>query len=213
MFKKTKKNPKPKTAPTATPEPPRLARRSLNKKSTLRSGRTIGEQRERMETASERAAAHKKREKKQKMRLFLTSLGFIGAVALAIFIAQPLFNSEEAPAYNPTVVVPYSPTIEVIDEDLASGEITGRMKEYIGQAEADFRELGYTPTKAVIPSGAIREVDFYLEGYTGFIKLIIDRGTGVSVEDADRMIRYLEGINVHDFAYIDVRLEGRAYWK
>lgn len=196
-------------------EPPKLARRGMNKKSTLRSGRTIGEQRERLETASERTAKHKKREKKQKARLILTVLGFLGVVALAIFLTIPLFDGREEPTYTPTVVVPYAPTIEVIDEDLMTtgGEITSRMKEYIGQAESDFRELGYTPVKAVIPSGAIREVDFYLDGYTGFIKLVIDRGTGVSVEDADRMIRYLESIGVTDFAYIDVRIEGKAYWK
>ena len=87
------------------------------------------------------------------------------------------------------------------------------MKEYIGQAEVDFRELGYQPIKAVIPVGSIREVDFYLDGYTGFIKMIIDRGTGVSVEDADRMIKYLADIDVSDFSYIDVRIEGKAYWK
>lgn len=181
----------------------------------MKTGRTIGAKREQLEKASERAATHKKNQKKRKLRLIFTTLGFAGAIALAIFITLPLFSREEQPVYEPVVVVPYAPTIEVIDEDLAStgGGITGRMKEYIGQAEADFRELGYTPVKAVIPSGSIREVDFYLDGYNGFIKLILDRGTGVSVEDADRMLRYLEGKGITDFTYIDVRIDGKAYWK
>ena len=87
------------------------------------------------------------------------------------------------------------------------------MSEYIGQAEVDFRALGYTPVRAVLPAGAIREVDFYLEGYPGYIKLITDRGSAVSVEDADRMLRYLASIEATDFQYIDVRLDGKAYWK
>lgn len=193
-------------------EAPKLARRSANKKSSLRSGRTIGERRERLETASERSAAHKKRQKKQKLRLVLTISGFVVAIIAAIFIILPLFGEREELTYTPSVVVPYSPTIEVIDEDY-SGELPGSIKEYIGQAEADFRELGYTPVKAVIPSGAIREVDFYLEGYTGFIKLITTRGTAVSVEDADRMIRYLADKGITNFTYIDVRIERKAYWK
>ena len=109
----------------------------------------------------------------------------------------------------------YAPTIEVIDEDAAatSGEITSRMSEYIGQAETEFREYGYKPIKAVLPTGSIREVDFYLDGYNGYIKMITDRGAGVSVEDADRMLRYLTGQGISDFNYIDVRISGKAYWK
>ena len=68
-------------------------------------------------------------------------------------------------------------------------------------------------SSAIIPSGSIREIDFYLDGYSGYIKTIIDRGAGVSVEDADRMIRYLSEIGVGEFTYIDVRIEGKAYWK
>ncbi|MDO4612208.1 MAG: hypothetical protein Q4B29_01985 [Candidatus Saccharibacteria bacterium] len=179
----------------------------------MRTGRTIGEQRERLEKSSERAAVHKKNKRKQKTRLTLTVLGFVVAITLAICLTLPLFGKREEPEYSPVVVAPYTPTIEVIDEDLTGSELPSRIKEYIGQAEADFRELGYTPVKVVIPSGAIREVRFYLDSYTGFIKLITDRGTGVSVEDADRMIHYLEEKGITDFEYIDVRVEGKAYWK
>ena len=109
----------------------------------------------------------------------------------------------------------YEPTIEIIDEDASAtgGKITARMRQYIGQAEADFKDLGYTPIKAILPAGAIREVDFYLEGYSGFIKLIIDRPTAVSVEDADRMLRYLTSQGIAEFQYIDVRIDKQAYWR
>ncbi|MBQ6375318.1 hypothetical protein IJJ37_00035 [Candidatus Saccharibacteria bacterium] len=186
----------------------------------MRSGHTIGEKRERPETNSERASVHKKIKRKQFSRLLITALGFILIILIIIAIAslfatpQPSGNDSDSPT-STTVIVPYSPTIEVIDEDTGSGttHLTSRMKEYIGQAEVDFRELGYQPVKAVIPTGAIREVDFYLSDVPGFIKLIVDRETGVSVEDADRMIRYLKGQGITEYQYIDVRLDGKAYWK
>ena len=199
-----------------TPEVPKLARRKDHKKSVWKSGRTIGEHREKLETASERTAAHKRNEKKKRLRLLSTAIGFLLIAGILIWLLVFFLNGNHPDNYSPTIEVLYAPTIEVVDEDAsaaAGGSITARMKEYIGQAEADFRELGYVPVKAVIPKGTIREVDFYLDGKPGFIKLIIDRGSGVSVEDADRMLRYLEGAGITNYAYIDVRIDGKAYWK
>ena len=180
-------------------------------------GRTIGEQREQLEKASERAAAHKRNEKKKKVRLFSTItvfMAFAGLIAYAALFVYNLKNSDDDEVIvGSTVTVPYSPSIEVIDEDSPELKLTSRMKEYIGQAEASLREYGYTPVKAVIPSGGIREVDFYLDGYEGYIKTIIDRPVGVTIEDADRMIRYLTGNGNENFSYIDVRIDGKAYWK
>ncbi len=206
----------PDTGGEKAPEAPKLARRKDNKKSVWKSGRTIGEHREKLETASERTAAHKKNEKKKRLRLIATIIGFLLIAGILIWLLIFFLTGNKPEDYSPTIEVPYAPTIEVIDEDssaAAGGSITARMKEYIGQAEADFRELGYVPTKAVIPKGTIREVDFYLDGKPGFIKMIIDRGTGVSVEDADRMIRYLEGAGITNYTYIDVRIDGKAFWK
>lgn len=195
--------------------PPKIARRRLNRKSTIRLGRTIGEKREKLETNSERTAAHKKIRQRQISRIFFTILGF-AAVALLLFYIGVFFIGEKDE--NPTVattVTSYQPTIEIIDEDATStgGHLSSRMKEYIGMLEEDLRALGITPTKAVIPTGSIREVDIFIEGYTGYLKTIIDRGSGVTAEDAERMLRYLASIDVDDFQYIDLRIDNKAYWK
>ncbi len=194
---------------------PTLARRSANRHSTLKSGRTIGEQREKLETANERMAARQKDKRKKHFRVFFVSSGFLLLAAILAIIYFEFFHEDGHKLFTaPVEEITYTPTVEIIDEDAASGgSITNRMKDYIGQAEADFRSLGYHPIKAVVPTGTIREVDFYLEDYPGFIKMIIDRDTAVSVEDADRMIRYLVGQGITDFQYIDVRLSGKAYWK
>lgn len=195
-------------------ESPRLVRRRENRKSTMKSGRTIGEKRERLETASERAAIHKKNKIKRNFRFFATTIGLIAIILFIIFVILPFFRKKEGEEIS-EIIIPYAPTIEVIDEASPSSadRITSRMKEFIGQVEFGLRELGYVPIKAVIPTDAIREVDFYLENHPGFIKTIIDRGSGVTVEDADRMLRYLESQGVSEYQYIDVRIEGKAYWK
>ena len=199
-------------------EQPKLVRRRANRKSSLKTGRTLSAKREHLETSSERTALWEKTKRRQKLRLFFTILVFAaGIVAIIIFIVTMLKGREireegSAPDDSAPSIV-YKPTIEVIDEDSPTSQIGSRMSEYIGQAEVDFREYGLIPVKAVIPTGAIREVDFYLDGKPGYIKMIIDRETAVSVEDAERMLRYLEGQGITEFEYIDVRLQGKAYWK
>lgn len=194
---------------------PKLARRRENHKSTMKSGRTIGERREKLETSNERLAARKQAKRQKHLRVFFVSIGFLVLAAILAVVYFVFFEKREEvfPQTNNTEV--YTPTIEVVDENAAAtgGEITSRMSEYIGQAETEFREYGYQPTKAVLPNGSIREVDFYLDGYNGYIKMITDRGAGVSIEDADRMLRYLAGQGINDFRYIDVRISGKAYWQ
>lgn len=205
---------KKKQSQTPSHEPPRLARHSANRQSTLKTGRTLSVKREKLETSSERVAAHQRLKRKERQRFVVTIIGFAVVAAIVITIGVALSRpSEEVTTESttsPTII--YKPTIEVIDEN-TGGNVTSRMREYIGQAEIDFQAYGLVPVKAVIPSGAIREVDFYLDGHSGFIKMILDRDTAVSAEDAYRMIRYLEGQGITDYQYIDVRLPGRAYWK
>lgn len=196
---------------------PKPAKHSLHRKSTIMSGRTIGEKRERLETKNERAAARKKDKRKKTLRISFTTIGFVVLALILAIICFLFINTGKSEPISEAIEEPtvYRPTIEIIDEDAsgAAGKITNRMTTYIGQIEHDLRDLSYQPTKAVVPTGSIREVDIYLEGCTGFIKTTIDRGSAESAEDADRLIRYLAGQGITDFQYLDVRLPGRAYWK
>ena len=195
-------------------EAPRLARRRQNRHSTIRSGRTIGEQRERLETSSERQAAHQKAVRQKRRRIIFVTICFVVVAACPVALYYLLVDRDSSPLFQPAPAATFEPTIEIVDTDSAAGsEITTRMKNYIGQAEADFRDLGYTPVKAVLPSGAVREVDFYLKDQPGYIKMLIDRDTAPSVEDADRLLRHLKSQNIEQFEYLDVRLEGKAFWK
>ena len=213
---KKKNKPADKNEALENPAPPKLVRRRENRNSNFKLGRTIGAKREKLETANERAAARKKDKHKKSFRVILTTLGFIVFIAavLVSLLNNLLANLTDPQSPTAPQTTNYAPTIEIVDEASASGgKITTRMINYIGRAEKDFRDLGYTPVKAVFPSTAIREVDFYLDGYPGFIKLTIDRDSAVSVEDASRMLRYLVDKGITEFTYIDVRIDGKAYWK
>lgn len=195
-------------------EEPKLVRRRANRHSAIKAGRTIGERREKLETSNERMAARKKDKRKKSFRVFSVSVIFLLVAAILVTLYFAFFSKKNNQAIDITTYT-YEPTIEIIDEDpnAAREGMPARMRSYIGQAESDFRALGFTPVKAVIPASAIREIDFYLEGHSGFVKMTIDRDTAVSVEDADRMFRYLSDNGITDFQYIDVRIPGKAYWK
>ena len=197
---------------------PELVRRRANRNSTIRSGRTIGEARERLETKNERVAARKKDKQKKAFRISFTTFGFIvlGIVLIGTGInvlSRKITNP--APPETTETNDSYQPTIEILDEDAtaAGGKITSRMVNYIGQLERDLRDLNYNPTRAVVPSGSIREIHFYLDGYTGYLKATIDRGSAVTAEDSDRMLRYLNNQGTNEFEYIDVRVPGKAFYK
>lgn len=207
----------------------------------FKSGRTIGQQREKLETAGERQAARAKAKRHRRVRLFTVSLLFVALIGCLAALSVLIFGPSSSTPVIANTPVTVHPTIEIVDEDTGNtiaasssnqvihdattsdnsdgatsgttNKITNRMLTYIGQAEADFRDLGYQPVRAVLPTGSVREVDFYLDGYPGFIKLWIDRDTAPSVEDADRLLRYLKDQGITDFQYLDVRLPYKAYWR
>lgn len=190
---------------------PRGGVRTGVRQGTVKVGRTIAQEWEKQESESERLAARKKNKNKRIITVLTVivlgaGVGLIGAMQ----IAELLRERTDASTDTPQTIV-YQPTVEIIDEN-GSG-ITRKMKAYVGQIETDFAALGYGVSKAVIPAGKMREVDVYLEpDFSGYIKLNLDRGTAVSAEDADRMIRYLNASGA-GAEYIDVRVEGKGYYK
>ena len=198
---------------------PKLVKHSLHRKSTIMSGLTIGAKREKLETQNERAAARKKDKQKNFIRITFVSLGFVIMIIVLVVLAASFLSQETKPLspedINPEPVILAEPTVEIIDASASAtgGKITSRMRNYIGLIESDLRAYNYQPTKAVIPAESIREVDIYLDGYNGFFKTIIDRDAAITAEDIDRMLRYLSEQGITDFQFIDVRIDGRAFWK
>ena len=196
---------------------PKLANRREHKKATFVAGRTIGGKRERVETKRERVAAREKDKRKNRIRIITVSLIFVVLIAILIILARIFWPTppEEPIVVEPEPVITAEPTIEIVDESASAtgGKITSRMSNYIGLLELDLKSYNLTPVKAVIPQGSAHQINLYLDGYTGYLKTTIDRGSGVTAEDADRMLRYLQGQGITDFEYIDLRLDGRSFWK
>lgn len=178
-----------------------------NNDDNMRVGRTIAQEWERQESESERLAARKK----QKTHKIIKLLSVTAILGIAIVLAGMEFGGwlERREKIEAAKNAP-QPTVHIIDEN-GTG-ITARMKEYVAQIEGDFRDLGYTVDRAVVPAGKSREIHLFLEGYDFYIKFNIDRGTAVSAEDTDRMIKYLSEKELHP-EYIDVRVEGKGYYK
>ena len=176
----------------------------------MKLGRTIAGGREIAESELARQKLLEKREKRKRVQLFLLS-----SVIIVIIIAGAILI-QNAVKKVPTIdkhveTEKFTPSVEIVDED-GSNYVTERTKQYVGLMEKDAKDSNLKIKKVIIPSGKAREVDIYFEGRDEFYKCSLDRGTAESVEDVVRMINFLskQGVKV---SYIDVRLEGRAYYK
>lgn len=158
------------------------------------------------ESGEERAELHRQ----TKRRHFTSVIVAILMVAVMGLIAYTSARGavEEA-RRTPERGEDYQIKAQLVDET-GHGQISGRMREFIGQVEQDFQEAGYTVSRVTLPAQTSREILVDLEGRQGYVKMTMDRGAGVGVEDAVRTINYLGDRTVE---YIDVRIEGKAYFK
>lgn len=112
-----------------------------------------------------------------------------------------------------TVQEEFVPSVEILDEN-GTSTISVRTKEYVGMLEADLKDLGIKMVRATLPIGRMREIDINVEGVAPYFKVNIDRGTGVAAEDISKMVQYLEDNSLlSEVTYVDVRTEGKAYYK
>lgn len=102
------------------------------------------------------------------------------------------------------------PTVEIVSE--GGGQASLRVQEFVARVERDFRDIGYDVERAVLPLSTMREVDVFVGGRVEYYKMTVDRGSAVQVEDAERMMRYLDEREIVA-GYVDLRVEGRAYYK
>lgn len=177
--------------------------------SRMRRGQTIVAERERVESDSERMRARKRLHRKHTMSVVLVLLMLAVLGLLAYMGMKGVFEKRRSGGEDNEIK--YVVTAKIVDED-GRGQISARMREYIAQLEQDFRDLGYTVTRVVLPTGTSRELYVDLEGEEMYFKISLDRGSAVSAEDAVRMLKYLKEREIKP-AYVDVRVEGKAYYK
>ncbi len=177
----------------------------------LKSGRTIVAELEQAVPTSDRIEEHKKTERKHRFLAFLfvlmfAGVGIVGYLTISDFYGKMLEERREAKS-----PLTYDPEATIIDEDNRE-RISLRTKEYIGRMEQDLQDLGYKVEKVTLPTGLMRTLYVDVVGKTLYIKVNLDRDTAVTAEDAARMMEYLDARDLHP-EYVDVRVEGKGYYK
>ena len=106
-----------------------------------------------------------------------------------------------------------SPQLEIIDNSGAGeGSLSSGFLGFIGRVVSGLGESDLVTRKIIIPPGAIRYVEFYIEGVNYPFEVQIDRNPDRQVSDIVNMKKYLDkkGITPN---YVDVRVEGKGYWR
>ncbi len=62
------------------------------------------------------------------------------------------------------------------------------------------------------PYQKVREIDVYIKDHTEYYKMSLDRSSAVQAEDMSRMVLYLGQKEIVP-TYVDLRVEGKAYYK
>lgn len=180
-----------------------------SKMKRMRRGQTIVAERERAESESERIQEHQRVKRRH-----TTSVVLAAAILVVLGLLMYLTGKNVVEQYEGNGREPQSEYVvkaEIIDED-NRGQVSTRTKNYIAQLEQDFADLGYTVVQVILPTGMSRELYVDLKGEEVYFKVNTDRDTAVTVEDADRVLKYLKENDLHP-SYVDVRVEGRAYYK
>lgn len=109
------------------------------------------------------------------------------------------------------------PSVQVIDETgiqavnnqvLASDRFLG----FIGRMVGRLQDQGLVVSKVVLPANTTRQLQLSIADTSYPLRVSIDRPAGAQAEDIARSIRYLASKGVTP-EYIDVRVEGKAYYR
>lgn len=177
----------------------------------MKRGRTIAGRREEVESESERMQARRQVRRKKKFSM-LVGILFLAVIGLSAYLGfKEMANWREDTLGEVEGKEELQVTVPVVDED-KRGKISDRVRSYIAELEREFARKGYSVEKVILPAGMIRALYVDLEGKEMYFKINIDRGVEASVADVARMLKYVEERDLHP-EYIDVRVEGKAYYK
>ena len=110
-----------------------------------------------------------------------------------------------------------SPAVQVVDKSgiqVEAGQAiaSNRFLGFVGRAVDLAKKQRFTVKQVIIPAGTTRQVELQLGGVGYPVKLSIDRGVGVQIEDMARAIRWLKA-HGQSPKYLDVRVSGEAFYR
>ena len=185
-------------------------RRQERQNENYRIGRTIAgdaffdERKAKLESLKQR-----KKTKRKNVGVVVGTLLLVILVGLVIghYITELIAENE---AKNVVIQEP-EPTVAIADENSGT-DISVRVKEFVSRLEKDAKIEGYEVDRVVLPLNKVREIHVYIKKRNEYYKMTIDRGSAVQAEDMGRMIRYLDKKKIKA-EYVDLRVEGKAYYK
>lgn len=183
-----------------------MGRRS-DREQGIRRGQTIVAERERAESEAERLAVRKRRKRRKRRAIItlalLVAIGYLAGYTVLYQWSREHVAVVDAPEYQIKA--------EIIDENGAK-QISARTRDYIAQLEHDLTEYRIYAVKFILPSGMSRELFVDVTGIDYYFKVSMDRDAAVTAEDISRMVKYLSERDLKP-EYVDVRVQGRAYYK
>ena len=193
----------------AVKEPNGPERRRKDSDETYRVGRTFaGDAQKNREEKMARAADRKRRDIKN----IATVVGVVLIVVLIVVVVANYISTviaEREEAISPVPVL--EPTVTIVDEN-AGENVSRRVKDFVAHLEDDVSDYFMKIDHVVLPLQKAREVDIFITGRTEYYKMSLDRSSAVQAEDMYRMMQYLDQKELQP-SYVDLRVEGKAYYK
>ena len=184
-------------------------RRRKNQDERFRVGRAMaGDAFRDRELKQERLQAAKRRQRKN----IATVIGAVVLLGVVLIVAINFITSviaEREAALAPAPV--REPTVAIVDENVGEN-VSDRVKQFVVRLEDDIKLEGLEIDRVVLPYQKVRQIDVYIKGRKEYYKLSVDRSSAVQAEDLGRMLRYLDDKKI-DCSYVDLRVEGKAYYK
>ena len=153
---------------------------------------------------------------KQRKKTKRKNVGVVAGILLLVILVGLVISHyiteliAENEAKNVVIQEP-EPTVAIADENSGT-DISARVKEFVSRLEKDAKIEGYEVDRVVLPLNKVREIHVYIKKRNEYYKMTIDRGSAVQAEDMGRMIRYLDKKKIKA-EYVDLRVEGKAYYK
>ena len=160
------------------------------------------------ELKQERLQAAKRRQRKN----IATVIGAVVLLGVVLIVAINFITSviaEREAALAPAPV--REPTVAIVDENVGEN-VSDRVKQFVVRLEDDIKLEGLEIDRVVLPYQKVRQIDVYIKDRKEYYKLSVDRSSAVQAEDLGRMLRYLDDKKI-SCSYVDLRVEGKAYYK
>ena len=163
--------------------------------------------------ARQRNLEHIAMRKKQQRKNAIIVISVLTAIVVVVVFLTNEISAQIAEHREQEQASPYltEPTVTIVDENVGQN-ISTRVKTFVARLEADAKDYGLAVDHVTLPFQKAREILVYFVGRNEYYKMTTERGSTVQIEDAERMMRYLDGKSIAP-EYVDLRVEGKAYYK